>query len=92
MQKALSFNGLVILFVKRSHYRIYFWYISKDEAVSILNNANLCEKSGSLLKYKKIIFFLFRCEKWILIRKNEESMQELAWNHYHYQDGKGKPK
>ena len=30
-QKALSFNNIAIVYVKRSAYRINFWYRSKDE-------------------------------------------------------------
>ena len=31
MQKALSFNDTAIAYVKESVYRIYFWYMGKDE-------------------------------------------------------------
>ena len=39
MQKAMSFNN-----VKRNAYRIHFWYMSKDDAISIMNNSNLIDK------------------------------------------------
>ena len=44
MQKAMSFNDVAILYVKESAYRIQFWYVSKDDAVSITNNSNLIDK------------------------------------------------
>ena len=44
MQKAMSFNDVAILYVKESAYRIQFWYVSKDDAISITNNSNLIDK------------------------------------------------
>ena len=31
MQKAICFNDAAIVYVKRSAYIIYFWYMSKDD-------------------------------------------------------------
>ena len=46
MQKAMSFNNVAIIYVKGSAYRIHFWYMSKDDAISIMNNSNLVDKKG----------------------------------------------
>ena len=48
MQKAISFNDAAIVNVKRRAYRIHFWYMSKDHAISIINNSNLIDKMGVL--------------------------------------------
>ena len=48
MQKAMSFNNLAIVYVKRSAYRTNFWYISKDDAINIMNGSNLVDKRGVL--------------------------------------------
>ena len=48
MQKAISFNDVAIAYVKGSAYRIHFWYMSKDDAISIMNNSNLIDKMGVL--------------------------------------------
>ena len=48
MQKAMSFNNVVIVYVKGSAYRINFWYMSKDDAINIMNGSNLINKSGVL--------------------------------------------
>ena len=48
MQKAVSFNDVAIAYVKGSAYRIHFWYMSKDDAISIMNNSNLIDKMGVL--------------------------------------------
>ena len=48
MQKAMSFTNVAIVYVKRSAYKITFWYMSKDDAISIMNNSNLVDKKGVL--------------------------------------------
>ena len=48
MQKAISFNNVAIAYVKRNAYRIHFWYISKDNAINIMNGSNLVGKRGVL--------------------------------------------
>ena len=40
MQKAVSFNDVAV--------RINFWYMSKDDAINIMNGSNLIDKSGVL--------------------------------------------
>ena len=46
MQKAISVNDVAIVYVKESAYRIRFWYMSNDDAISIMNNSNLIDKMG----------------------------------------------
>ena len=53
MQKAMSFNNIAIVYVKGNAYRIYFWYMSKDDAINIMSNSNLVDKMGVLY-----IFFI----------------------------------
>ena len=48
MQKAKNFNDAVIASIKGSDYRIHFCHMSKDDAISIMNNSILNEKTGSL--------------------------------------------
>ena len=48
MQKAVSFNDAAIVSIKENDYRIHFWYMSKDDAIIIMNNSNLNEKTGSI--------------------------------------------
>ena len=47
MQKAVNFNGVVIVTVRGNNYRIYFLSMIKDEAINLLRNADLTEKSGT---------------------------------------------
>ena len=46
MKKAMSFTNITIVYVKESAYRIHFWYMSKDDAINIINNYNLVDKKG----------------------------------------------
>ena len=46
MRKAVSFNNVAIASIKRNDYRIHFLYMSKDDAISIMNNSSLNEKAG----------------------------------------------
>ena len=48
MRKAIDFNDVSIVSVKGSDYRIHFWYMSKDDAINIMNNSNLNGNGGSL--------------------------------------------
>ena len=48
MRKAVSFNNIAIVYVKGIAYRIHFCYISKDDAINIMNNSSLINKIGVL--------------------------------------------
>ena len=61
MQKAVSFNGIAIVYIKGSAYRIDFWHMSKDDEINIMNNSSLINKRGVLFK-KKFFFIIFKNE------------------------------
>ena len=46
MQKAVSFNNIAIVCVKERAYRIQFQYMSKDDAIHIMNNSSMIDKMG----------------------------------------------
>ena len=48
MQKGMKFNYVPIVFIKENDYRTHFWYMSKDDAISIMNNSSLNKKTVSL--------------------------------------------
>ena len=48
MRKAMNFNDVAIVSIKGNEYRIHFWYMSKYEAISIMYNSSLNEKTGLL--------------------------------------------
>ena len=59
IQKAIRFNEVAITYVKGSAYRIHFWYMRKNDAISIMNNSNLFDKKAVLY------FFLLLYRKWM---------------------------
>ena len=67
----LSFdlNNITILNIHGADYNCIIFGMSKDEAIYILTNFGLSEKSGSL-QYKKNIFFLF-----VIIKVNNKKMK-----------------
>ena len=44
----MNLNDVAIVSVNGSNYVIHFWYMSKNNAINIMRNSNLNEKSGSL--------------------------------------------
>ena len=54
MQKAMNFNNVAIIYVKGSASKIHFWYMSKDDAINIMNGSNLVYKRGIFI----IFFFI----------------------------------
>ena len=48
IQKAMGFNNIAIVYIKENAYRIHFWYMSKDDAINIMNGSNLVDKRGVL--------------------------------------------
>ena len=44
----MDFNDVGIVSVKGSDYKTHFWCINKDDAISVMKNSNLNEKSGLL--------------------------------------------
>ena len=51
VQNAMSFNTVAIVYVKGRAYRIHFWYMSKDDAINIMNGSNLVDERGALQKF-----------------------------------------
>ena len=48
LMQATSFNNVAIVYVKENAYGIHFWYMSKDDAIIIMNGSNLVDKGGVL--------------------------------------------
>ena len=44
----MSLNNIAIAYVKGSAYRINFWYMSKNNAINIMNGSNLVDTMGLL--------------------------------------------
>ena len=48
MQKTMSVNNIATVYVKGNAYRVHFWYMSKDDAINIMNGSILLDKKGAL--------------------------------------------
>ena len=48
MQKAMNFNDVAIVSVNGRNFRNHFWFMSKDDAIKIMNNPNLNDKKDVL--------------------------------------------
>ena len=49
MQKAMNFTDVaIIVSIKENDYRIHFWHVNKNDAINLMNNPGLNEKTGSL--------------------------------------------
>ena len=44
----MNFNNIAVAYVKGSAYRINIWYMSKDDAINIMNVSNLVDKRSVL--------------------------------------------
>ena len=42
----MDFNDAAIISIKGNDYRIDFWYINNHDAINIMKNSNLNEKTG----------------------------------------------
>ena len=47
---------LLFVYAKGSSYRIHFWFMSKNDAITIMNNSNFVDKKGVFLFY--LTFFI----------------------------------
>ena len=48
MHKAMNFNDVAIVSIRGNDRRIHFGYMSKNDAINIMNNSKLNETTGSL--------------------------------------------
>ena len=51
MQKGMSFKNVAIVSIKENDYRIHFWYMSKNDAITLMTNSNLNEKKWNFIKF-----------------------------------------
>ena len=70
----MNFNDVTIVSVKGSDYRIRFWYMSKNDAISIMNNS----------KWQKgcvVIFFIIYNNEWenVLSKKQRFDTKWSKW-------------
>ena len=57
MQKAVSSNNIAVVYVKGITYKTQFCYMSKDDAINIMNNSSLIDKMRVLFCFVLFCFF-----------------------------------
>ena len=80
MQKAMNFNDAAIVSIKVNNYRIHFWYMSKDDAISIMHNSSLNDKAGRNF----IIFFhyIYKMSGTTYYQRNRKVILNRAKDYY----------
>ena len=74
----MNFNDVTIVSIKRNDCRIYFWYMSKDDAIDIMKNSDLHEKTYYYERNKEVI--LNRAKEYY--NNNKEVLREKERNKY----------
>ena len=54
----MNFNDVAIVSIKENDYRIHFWYMTKDDVISIMNNSSLNEKQVHYKFYIKNFHYI----------------------------------
>ena len=80
MQKALNFNDVAIVSIKGNNFRIHFWYMSKDDAINIMNAVPLNEKAGVLHFF--LCFTIYQMSQTTYYQRNKEVILNRAKNYY----------
>ena len=81
MQKALNFNDVAIASVKGSNYRIYFWYMSQYDVISIIKKFWFKRQKWIILR----IFWQYikvDKKKWLLSKTTETKILNRAKWYY----------
>ena len=65
----MNFNAATIVSIKGSDYRIHFWYMSKNDAISIINNSYLDKKKWIVIKF----FLLYIKTEWKTLSKKQRN-------------------
>ena len=71
MQKAINFTDVATASIKGNDYRIHFWYMTKDDAISIINNSNLNEKNRIAVIFFHYIYKKMSESKKLIIKERK---------------------
>ena len=69
MQKIVSFNNVAIVYVKESANRINLFYMSKNDAINIMNSSNFIDKMGVF--YIKTNYYIQKMSNLTYYQKTE---------------------
>ena len=81
LQETINFNNVAIASVTGSDYRIYFWYMSKNDAINIMKSSNLNEKGRSLYFFIIYIYVILNRAK-DYYKNDKERLRDNAKDKY----------
>ena len=79
MQKAINFNDVVIVFINGSDYRIYFWNMSKNDAINIIKIFDLNEKTWIVINF---LLYIKLNDRTNYYQRNKERILNRAKKYY----------
>ena len=79
MQKAINFNDVVIVFINGSDYRIYFWNMSKNDAINTMKIFDLNEKKWIVINF---LLYIKMNDRTNYYQRNRERILNKAKNYY----------
>ena len=76
--KGVSIKNVVIVYSKGNAYRIHFWYMSKDDAISIIHNSNLIDKK----EHNFFLHYIKKVSQKTYYQKNKDKILNRAKAYY----------
>ena len=76
----MNLSDIAILNIKGSHYRCVISFISKNEAIDLMQNADLIKKSGALENISNLFSYI-KMSKEILTFGNTEIKENKVYHH-----------
>ena len=80
IQKAMNFNDVAIVSIKENDYRINFWYMSKNDAISVMNNSNLNEKNWIIINFFSL--YIWKMSETTSYERNRDVILNRAKDYY----------
>ena len=74
----MNFNDVAIVSVKWSGYIIHFWYMSKNDAINIMNNSNWNDERGVL----QLSFLCIKMGEKTYYQRNRDVIQNREKDYY----------
>ena len=76
MQKTMSFNNVAIVYVKGNVHRVNFWYMSKDDAINVMNSSSLYDRAKDYYENDKERLMEQARDKYRNLSKEEEEKKK----------------
>ena len=79
----MSFDSVAIVYIKGSAYRIHLWYMSKDDAINIIDGSSLIDERSVLYIYIFLLRIKMReCVDFTYYQRNRDVILNRARDYY----------